>query len=134
MFARMSQYTGSCHCGNVLFAVISEIEELTTCDCSLCAKKNAVMFKVHESDFELHTDWDELGLYQWNTEVAKHYFCKNCGIYTFHRKRAAPDHYGINVYCLDDVDISTINIRKTEGATMTVECTSPRQQWPGPRR
>jgi hypothetical protein len=134
LFTPVSQYSGSCHCGNVLFTVIGEIEELTTCDCSLCVKKNAVMFKVHESYFELKTDWDKLGLYQWNTEVAKHYFCKNCGIYTFHRKRAAPDHYGINVYCLDDIDISTINIRKTEGATMTVECTSPRQQWPGPRR
>lgn len=130
----MSQYSGSCHCGDILFTVISEIEELTTCNCSLCIKKNALMFKVHESGFELQTDWAKLGLYQWNTDLAKHYFCKNCGIYTFHRKRAAPDHYGINVHCLDDIDISTINIRETEGANMTVECTSPRQQWPGPRR
>ena len=130
----MSQHSGSCHCGNVAFTIVGEMTEFTTCDCSLCVKKNALMLKVHESGFELHTDWDKLALYQWNTEVAKHYFCKNCGIYTFHRKRAAPDHFGINVYCLDDVDLSSIDIRETQGATMSVECVSPRPQWPGPRR
>jgi hypothetical protein len=92
------------------------------------------MVKVHESEFELLTNWDKLGLYQWNTEIAKHYFCKNCGIYTFHRKRSEPDYYGINVYCLDDLDISTIDVRETTGANMTVECASPRTQWLGPRR
>ncbi|MGY8681147.1 hypothetical protein Q2941_25600 [Bradyrhizobium sp. UFLA05-153] len=28
---------------------MSEISELTTCDCSLCRQKNALMTKVHES-------------------------------------------------------------------------------------
>jgi len=92
------------------------------------------MLKVHESEFELYSSWKKLGLYQWNTEVAKHYFCNNCGIYTFHRKRAAPDHFGINAYCLDDFDINAIEIRETEGASMTIECLSPREQWPGPRQ
>lgn len=129
----MNTCIGSCHCGNVSFTVESELDEFTTCDCSLCVKKNAVMLKVHASGFELHTDWEQLGLYQWNTEIAQHYFCKNCGIYTFHRKRAAPDHYGVNVFCLDNVDIACVPIRATEGATMTLECNSPREQWPGPR-
>ena len=107
----MSRIEGSCHCGDVLFNVITDIEEFTTCDCSLCVKKNALMVKVHESGFELLTDWDKLGLYQWNTEIAKHYFCKSCGIYTFHRKRAAPDHYGVNVFCFDNLDIKSIKVR-----------------------
>lgn len=130
----MGKYSGSCHCGKVAFSVHSDLLEFTTCDCSLCTKKNAVMVKVHESEFELHSAWGELGLYQWNTQVAKHYFCKTCGIYTFHRKRAAPDCYGINVFCIDNAEISQVIIRETEGANMTVECTSPRKQWPGPRR
>ncbi len=42
---------------------------------------------------------DLLTLYQWNTRRAKRYFCCRCGIYVFHRKRAAPGHFGINVFC-----------------------------------
>ncbi|WP_458194069.1 GFA family protein [Bradyrhizobium sp. UFLA05-153] len=45
----MPTYQGSCHCGAVTFRLVSEISELTTCDCSLCRQKNALMTKVHES-------------------------------------------------------------------------------------
>jgi len=75
-----------------------------------------------------------LTLYQWNTRVAKHYFCRRCGIYVFHRKRAAPDHFGVNVFCLDDFDRTSIPIRAAEGANMIVEDRAARSDWPGPRR
>ena len=127
-------HRGSCHCGAVRFEVTGEITELTTCDCSLCRKKNALMSKVPEADFRLLTDWSALGLYQWNTRVAKHYFCKTCGIYTFHRKRAQPDWFGFNIHCLDDFDSSAVPVRATMGKGMTVECADPRDEWPGPRQ
>jgi hypothetical protein len=41
-------FAGSCHCGAVRFRVDAPIAQLTTCDCSLCAKRNAVMAKVPE--------------------------------------------------------------------------------------
>lgn len=117
----MQTYRGSCHCGAVKFEIDAELSEFTKCDCSLCRKKNAVMTKVHESQFRLVEGKDELGLYQWNTRIAKHYFCKKCGIYTFHRKRVTPDNFGINVYCLDDVDISGVPIKEVDGLSMTIE-------------
>lgn len=129
----MPVHAGSCHCGNVRFSIDDEISELTTCDCSLCVKKNALMTKVHESRFELHTPWENVSLYQWNTRVATHYFCPVCGIYTFHKKRAQPDHYGINIHCLDEFDPASVPVRATEGANMTVESADPRDEWPGPR-
>src|SRR5689334_8412622 len=46
----MPSYHGSCHCGAVRFRIDAAIEELTTCDCSLCSRKNALMTKVHESE------------------------------------------------------------------------------------
>jgi hypothetical protein len=125
--------TGSCHCGTVRFEVSAEIVELTTCDCSLCAKKNAVMAKVHESDLVVTQGEDALRLYEWNTKAAKHYFCGRCGIYTFHRKRASPDHFGINVFCLDGFDATGIPLRATEGIGMTVTDPDARPEWPGPR-
>src|SRR5580692_6066619 len=41
-------FEGSCHCGAIRFRVDAVISELTTCDCSLCVKRNAVMAKIPE--------------------------------------------------------------------------------------
>ena len=126
-------WSGSCHCGAVRFEVSAQIDELTTCDCSLCVKKNAVMAKVHEDALTVTAGEEALSLYQWNTRRAKHYFCNRCGIYTFHRKRSAPDHYGVNVFCLDNFDVASMPVRATEGASMTLAPDGPRSEWPGPR-
>lgn len=128
----MPRYQGSCHCGAVTFAIDATFAELTTCDCSLCARKNAVMGQVHESQFELLTGANELTLYQWNTRVAKHYFCKHCGIYPFHRKRSAPDSYGINVNCLEGFEPDAVPLRRADGKTMSVVIGEPASR-PGPR-
>jgi hypothetical protein len=127
------RYSGSCHCGAVAFRIEADIAELTTCDCSLCTRKNAVMAKVHESKLTILSGEDALSLYQWNTRRAKHYFCSRCGIYTFHRKRSEPDHYGVNVFCLDDFDAASVPVRATEGVGMSVADAAARPQWRGPR-
>lgn len=129
----MPEQAGSCHCGAVRFRITAPVKELTTCDCSLCVKKNALMTKVHESELEILSGQDALRSYRWNTRRAQHFFCGECGIYTFHRKRAAPDHYGVNVFCLDGFDHSAIPVRATEGIGMTITDPDPRDEWPGPR-
>ncbi len=112
------RYEGSCHCGAVRFAIVTDFPELTTCDCSICRRRNALMVKVHESRFELLDGAGALAEYRFHTRTARHYFCKVCGIYPFHRKRVTPDHYGINVHCLDDFDPEGIPVRQTVGAAM----------------
>jgi hypothetical protein len=124
---------GSCHCGEVSFALCCEISELTTCDCSLCVKRNALMAKIPETALSILQGQDKLALYQWNTHRAKHYFCTVCGIYVFHRKRAAPDHFGVNVFCLDNFDVSSITVHPTMGANMSIVDPEARSVWPGPR-
>ena len=111
-------YRGSCHCGAVVFEIDSDFPELTTCDCSICRRKNALMVKVHESSFRLIEGRDSLSEYRFHTHTAVHLFCRTCGIYTFHRKRVTPDYYGINVYCLDEFDPAGVPIRETNGASM----------------
>lgn len=126
-------FDGSCHCGAVQFSVTATVTEITTCDCSLCKMRHALMLKVPEQALTIRQGEQALTLYQWNTRRAKHYFCKHCGIYVFHRKRSAPDHYGVNVFCLKDFDPATVPVRATEGASMTVEDAAARPEWPGPR-
>ncbi len=114
----LQRYTGSCHCGAVRFAIETDFPELTTCDCSICKRKNALMVKVHESKFELLSGQDHLTEYQFHTHTARHFFCKTCGIYPFHRKRVTPDFLGINVHCLEGFDPDGIPVRATVGAGM----------------
>ena len=124
---------GSCHCGAVRFETDWEIDEVTTCDCSLCVARNALMAKVPEARLRLIAGEAFLSLYEWNTRRAKHHFCSRCGIYVFHRKRAAPDHFGVNVFCLEGFDPASVPVRATEGANMSVEDPAAREAWPGPR-
>ena len=115
----MRKYRGSCHCGAVQFEIETDFPELTTCDCSICVRKNARMVKVHESRFTLLSGEYSLVEYRFHTMTARHYFCKTCGIYPFHRKRVTPDHFGINVHCLDGFDPAGIPERRAVGAAMT---------------
>ena len=111
-------YQGSCHCQAVRFEIETDAPELTTCDCSICRLKNALMVKVHERQFKLLAGADSLTEYQFHTRTARHFFCKVCGIYPFHRKRVTPDNLGINVFCLHDFDPSGIPVRNAVGAAM----------------
>ena len=76
------------------------------------------MVKVHESAFRLLWSCDELAEYQFHTKTARHFVCRTCGIYPFHRKRVTPDFLGINVSCLEDFDPAGIPVRPTVGAGM----------------
>jgi hypothetical protein len=124
---------GSCHCGAVKFEVDATPTEATTCDCSLCVKKNARMVRVPAEAMTILEGEDALSLYQWNTGVARHYFCRRCGIYTFHRKRSDPTSFGVNIFCLDDLDPATVPVVQTEGESMTVAPDGARAEWKGPR-
>jgi hypothetical protein len=113
------RYEGSCHCGAVKFAITTDFPELTTCDCSICYRKNALMVKVSDNDFELLAGDEALTEYQFHTKTARHFFCKVCGIYPFHRKRVTPNFFGVNVFCLSGFDPNGIPVRKTVGAGMS---------------
>ena len=116
---QVATYQGSCHCGAVQFQVETDFPELTTCDCSICSRKNAVMVKVHESRFKLLSGEQSLSEYRFHTHTAKHYFCRVCGIYPFHRKRVTPDFFGVNVFCLENFDPAGIPVRATVGKDMS---------------
>ena len=114
----MQKYNGSCHCGTIRFEIETDFPELTTCDCSICCKKNALMVKVHKTKFTLLSGAAALTEYQFHTKTAKHYFCSVCGIYPFHRKRVTPDNLGVNVFCLQNFEPSGIPVRRADGAAM----------------
>ena len=129
----MKTFHGTCHCGAVVFDVDAAVERFTRCDCSLCAMRNSVMTRVHQDNLRILKGEDVLTLYQWNTNVAQHQFCSQCGIYVFHRKRALPDHYEVNVHCLHDLDRTQIPIVQLDGVSMSLVADGAAPHWPGPR-
>jgi len=65
------------------------------------------MLTAAKEEFHLVASENNLGLYQWNTMTARHYFCKTCGIYTHHWRRSRPE-YGYNAGCLEDFDMDSL--------------------------
>ncbi len=103
----MARYFGSCHCGAVRFAIETTITQVTECNCSICRKKGVLHHRVAPENFELLQGEAQLATYQFGSFVAKHHFCRVCGIQTFTRPRAAPDLYTVNVRVLDNYDVLT---------------------------
>ena len=95
---------GGCHCGHIRYRTETP-DPLRggRCNCSICAMKGVVMVYVPLAAVEVTKGEDTLACYRFNTRVAKHYFCPNCGIHLFHQARSAPDMYGVNAATLDDV-------------------------------
>lgn len=94
---------GACHCGKVKFRVSLHhgLASARRCTCSYCAMRGAVVVSSNVDGLEIIQGESDLGEYRFNTGTAKHYFCRNCGIYTFHQRRSNPDEYGVNVACLE---------------------------------
>jgi Uncharacterized conserved protein len=96
-------YQAACHCGTVRFSVrLSEgLSSARRCNCSYCRMRGGVAVTATLEDIHVTQGEDALTLYQFNTGVAKHYFCSKCGIYTFHQRRSSPNQYGVNVACIE---------------------------------
>ena len=109
------RYTGACHCGLVRFAVNAELSQATYCNCSMCTKKGFIHLIVELSAFELLAGAEDLVSYRFNTGVAEHKFCRRCGIHPFYTPRSDPDKVDVNVRCLDDVDLTQLELLLFDG-------------------
>lgn len=96
---------GRCHCGTVQFTVEcpDETFHASRCNCSICAMKGAVMVYVPFDAVTVTAGEEALSCYRFNTGVAKHHFCSQCGIHCFHQPRSDPSLYAINASTLDGI-------------------------------
>ncbi len=101
------RHQGSCHCGAIRFSYEGEpIEKGLRCNCSICSRKGAMMSAevIPPERFGFEADDGALGIYQFGSGVARHYFCRYCGIYPFHVTARFPGHYRVNLGCVDGID------------------------------
>ncbi|MBC6472721.1 MAG: GFA family protein [Hormoscilla sp. GM102CHS1] len=116
MIKEMVTYEGGCHCGAVRLQVRTDKHEAIDCNCSVCTKKGFLHLIVPREQFTLLQGGDVLTTYSFNTGVAKHTFCRICGIHSFYRPRSHPDGISVNLRCLDGDVMDYFEIVPFDGA------------------
>jgi hypothetical protein len=111
----MSTYRGSCHCGLVQFEVDGELTQVSDCNCSICSKKAYLHWIVAPEAFRLLHGQEMLTTYTFNTGIARHQFCRVCGVAPFYVPRSDPDKIDVNARCLDGVDLGCLRIEPYDG-------------------
>jgi hypothetical protein len=99
----------------VRFRVAVDAHEAIECNCSMCAKKANLHLIVPLDRFEILAGADNLTTYRFNTGVARHTFCRTCGIHPFYTPRSHPDQIDVNVRCLDGDAMDRFAITKFDG-------------------
>lgn len=108
--------SGGCHCGDVRFdADLPDPLTAHQCNCSICAAAGFIGIIVPASRFRLLTDHDALLEYRFNSGVARHWFCRRCGIKSFYRPRSNPDGYNLNLNCLRLAPGHTVDVLPFDG-------------------
>ena len=107
---------GSCHCGLVRFEVTAPADlQVADCNCSICAKTGYLHLIVSADRFNLLSGRESLTTYSFNTHVAKHYFCRHCGIKSFYVPRSHPDGISVNARCIDTATIKSLSVQPFDG-------------------
>ena len=71
---------------------------------------------VPKNRFRLISGEDEIETYTFNTGIAQHYFCRQCGVKSFYVPRSHPEGISVNINCLDPASIGSITVSSFDGA------------------
>jgi hypothetical protein len=110
-------YEGSCHCGNVRYEARADLSKVTECNCSICARKGALMSFVPAEAFTLKSGDGKTTDYQFGKMHIHHLFCSTCGVHA-HATGAGKDGntmFMLNVRCLEGVDIGALTVNHFDG-------------------
>ncbi|MFC1748851.1 GFA family protein [Pseudomonadota bacterium] len=112
----MIKSEGGCHCGMVRFEIeMPQDIVVQECNCSICSKSGFLHLIVPRTHFSLISGEETLTTYTFNTGVAKHLFCKICGVKSFYVPRSNPDGYSVNLRCIDKSPFRNISIELFDG-------------------
>lgn len=100
----------TCHCGEVELRVqlTDGLKTARRCDCSFCRRRGAIAVSAPLDGIKVIKGHAALSEYQFGTQTAVHYFCRNCGNYTHHKRRSNPNEYGVNAAAIEGVNPSQL--------------------------
>ena len=113
-------YRGSCHCGNMKFEVEGELAQVVSCNCSICARKGALLWSVPRDQLRLLGSGEGVGSYLFNTHAIAHRFCQTCGMHPYAEDAGdgAERSAYVNVRCLEGVDPTRLPVIEFDGRSM----------------
>ena len=98
----MYRCRGGCHCGRVQYEVdIPDEIVVQRCNCSICRKSGYLHLIVPAECFNLMSGEEDLTDYRFHTGVARHLFCKHCGIKSYYVPRSHPGGFSVNLNCVE---------------------------------
>jgi hypothetical protein len=114
------RYTGSCHCGNVKFAITADLEKAYACNCSICGRAGYLLTFVPDGELEVISGEDATTDYQFGKKRVHHPFCSTCGIRAFGwgNNKEGQKTYSVNVRCLDGVDPESLPVERFDGKSL----------------
>jgi hypothetical protein len=113
-------HQGSCHCGAVRFETATDLGQVITCNCSICAKHGLLFTFVPADQFTLRSGEERLTPYQFNKKMIQHMFCRDCGVETFGKgtRPVGSEMVAVNVRCLDGVDLAALKLTPFDGKNL----------------
>jgi hypothetical protein len=129
--AIMKTYQGSCHCRRVRFEIDAEIDHVRSCDCSICSRRGALIYRVPVERFRLLTPLAELTAYRWGSMTGTDYFCPVCGVLPFRRPSDPTpaevqagatrfEGWAINTRCLEGFEPASVPVRIVRGSEIEI--------------
>lgn len=121
------KYLGHCHCGAVQFQLTSEpFTSGCACNCSICIRTGGISSgSYYPADaVELRSGHESLVSYMFGDRDVDHRFCRTCGVSVFSVIVGLPPDYAgparlgdyrINLGCIDDVDLETLEVSRIDG-------------------
>ena len=113
-------YKGSCHCGRIAFQIEGTLEGATSCNCSICQRKGALMWFIPRDQLQLLTPDESANTYTFNRHAIKHRFCPKCGMHPYGEGADPKGNVmaAINIRCLEDIELETIPVTHFDGRSL----------------
>ena len=112
----MATIKGGCHCGRVRFEVQHSRDiAADECNCSICRMGGFLHLLLEKDAFKLVSGEQDLDCYKFNSGIAKHYFCRHCGIKSFYIPRSHPHGVSVNANCLQPEDVRSLKVTPFDG-------------------
>ncbi len=75
-------------------------------------------FTIPPKNLDIQAEEGLLASYEFDSKVAKHHFCRKCGIFTFVQTRLNPGEYRINIGCIEGINPFKLKVEIFDGESI----------------